>query len=96
VLKKAVERQLPRAILRRTKVGFGAPLRRWLRQDLCGLVNDTLAVETVRRRGLFDAAAVSKLIADDRDGRVDAAYTILGLMCIEIWCRRFLDRPTRA
>jgi len=21
---------------------------------------------------------------------VDAAYTILGLMCIEIWCRQFL------
>jgi asparagine synthase (glutamine-hydrolysing) len=89
VLKMAMGPYLPRRIIYRPKTGFGAPLRRWLRLELRGLVDDTLSEETLRRRGLFDPAAVTRLVADDRAGRVDAAYTILGLMCIEIWCRRF-------
>jgi asparagine synthase (glutamine-hydrolysing) len=91
VLKKAIERHLPYAIVHRPKAGFGAPLRRWLQRDLRELVDDTLSAATVNRRGLFDPSAVATLSADDRAGRVDAAYTILGLMCIEIWCRNFLD-----
>jgi asparagine synthase (glutamine-hydrolysing) len=91
VLKKAMEPYLPREIIYRPKTGFGAPLRRWLRNELRELVDDTLSEETLRSRGLFDPAAVTRLVADDRAGRVDAAYTILGLMCIEIWCRRFAE-----
>ena len=95
VLKKAIERHLPSEIVHRPKAGFGAPLRRWLQHDLRELVDDTLSGATVDRRGLFDPVAVATLIADDRAGRVDAAYTILGLMCIEIWCRHFLDSVPR-
>jgi asparagine synthase (glutamine-hydrolysing) len=90
VLKKAMEPLLPREAICRPKTGFGAPLRQWLRHELKELVDDTLSAETLRKRGLFDPVAVGSLVADDRAGRVDAAYTILGLMCIEIWCRRFL------
>jgi asparagine synthase (glutamine-hydrolysing) len=42
-----------------------------------------LSADTLRRRGLFDPKAVAVLVADDQAGRVDAAYTILGLVCIE-------------
>lgn len=91
VLKKAMEPYLPHDVIYRPKTGFGAPLRSWLRHELKGLVDDMLSADTLSRRGLFDAEAVARLIADDRAGRVDAAYTILGLLCIEIWCREFLD-----
>jgi asparagine synthase (glutamine-hydrolysing) len=91
-LKKAMEKQLPHNVIYRPKTGFGAPLRHWLRHELRGMVDDMLSEETLRRRGLFDPNAVATLIADDRAGRIDAAYTTLGLVCIEIWCQRFLDR----
>ena len=97
VLKKAMETHLPRRILHRSKAGFGAPLRRWLRHELRPLVDDTLCAHALQGRGLFEPAAVARLVADDRAGRIDAAYTILGLMSIELWCRAFLDRrPRRA
>jgi asparagine synthase (glutamine-hydrolysing) len=92
ILKKAMEPYLPREVIYRPKTGFGAPLRQWLRNELKELVDDTLSAEALRKRGLFDPSAVSKLVADDRAGRVDAAYTILGLMCVEIWCRQFLSQ----
>ena len=34
--------------------------------------------------------------AADAAGRIDAGYTILSLMTIEIWCRRFIDGPLTA
>lgn len=91
ILKNAMERYLPREVICRPKTGFGAPLRQWLRHELSELVDDTLSHDTLSRRGLFDPLAVSRLVADDRAGRVDGAYTILGLIGIEIWCRKFLD-----
>lgn len=90
VLKKAMEPYLPHEVIYRPKTGFGAPLRHWLRYELRELVDDILSADTLRGRGLFDPKAVANLVADDRAGRVDAAYTILGLVCIEIWCRGFL------
>jgi asparagine synthase (glutamine-hydrolysing) len=92
VLKKAMEPYLPGNVIYRPKAGFGAPLRRWLRHELKEWVGDMLSPDTLRRRGLFDAKAVAALIADDQAGRVDAAYTILGLVCIEIWCQQFIDK----
>lgn len=95
VLKKAMEPLLPHDVIYRPKTGFGVPLRRWLRHELKELVDDMLSSETLHRRGLFDPTAVAELVTEDRAGRVDAAYTILGLICIEIWCRRFLDQAKR-
>jgi len=34
---------------------------------------------------------IARMIAANQDGRIDASYTILSLLCIEIWCRSFLD-----
>ena len=91
VLKKAMEPYLPREVIYRPKTGFGAPLRRWMRHELRELLGDLLSEESLRWRGLFDPVAVQRLIADNDSGRVDASYTLLSLLCIEIWCRRYLD-----
>ena len=91
ILKEAVRDLLPEAILTRPKSGFGAPLRTWLRGPLRPLVDDLLSERSLRARGVFDPRAVRDLIADDRHGRVDAAYTLLAMLCLELWCRRFLS-----
>lgn len=91
VFKRAMEPYLPRTVVYRAKTGFGAPLRHWLRNELSELVSDTLSVDAVRRRGLFDPDAVHRLVDSDRAGKVDGAYTIFALMTLELWCRRFLE-----
>jgi asparagine synthase (glutamine-hydrolysing) len=82
---------LPADVIYRPKSGFGAPLRRWMRHELRELLGDMLSVESLRKRGLFEPLAVQKLITANDAGKVDAAYTLLSLLCIEIWCRRFID-----
>jgi asparagine synthase (glutamine-hydrolysing) len=92
IFKKAMEPYLPSEIIYRPKTGFGAPVRQWLRHQLCPLVEDVLSDTSLRHRGLFDPREVQRLVEMDRLGRVDGTYTIFSLMCIEIWCRIFIDR----
>jgi asparagine synthase (glutamine-hydrolysing) len=91
IFKRAMEPYLPREIIYRPKSGFGVPLRRWLRHELRGTVDETLSYSSVRNRGLFDPAAVRRLVDLDRRDAVDGSYTIYTLMSIELWCRQFLD-----
>lgn len=90
--KDAMTPLLPREVIRRPKSGFGTPVRRWLHNELQPLVDDTLSAAAIARRGVFDATAVQRLIALDRAGRLDAAFTLMALVCVELWCRTFLDR----
>ncbi len=62
-----------------------------MRHDLRELLGDVLSAESLKRRGLFEPVAVQRLIAANDEGRVDASYTLLSLLCIEIWCRTFID-----
>jgi len=89
ILKKALEGYLPRDVIYRPKTGFGAPIRRWMRNELRQLLGDTLSFECLRSRGLFDPTAVWKLIADNDKGKIDASYTLFSLLCIEIWCKNY-------
>ena len=91
IFKKAMEPYLPHHVIYRPKSGFGAPLRYWLKNDLAGYVADTLSTQSLKSRGLFDPQAVQTLIQHDKDSKIDATYTIFALVCIEIWCRLFLD-----
>jgi asparagine synthase (glutamine-hydrolysing) len=92
ILKKAMEPYLPHEVIYRPKSGFGAPLRQWMRHDLQDLIGDLLSKESLNRRGLFEPIAIQRLIDDNNSGKVDASYTLLSLLCIEIWCRTYLDR----
>ncbi|MDB4916142.1 MAG: asnB [Gemmatimonadetes bacterium] len=96
LFKRAMQPYLPHDVIYRKKTGFGAPLRHWLHNELRERLRDLLGPEAIRRRGWFDAAAVERLIEDDRAGRVDAAYTIFALLCLESWCRMFVDVPVPA
>lgn len=94
ILKKAMEPLLPPNVISRPKTGFGAPVRQWLTHELRPLVDEMLSVGALTGRGMFDMDAVRRLVELDRVGKIDASYTVFTLVCIEMWCRQFLD-PAR-
>ncbi len=91
IFKKAMESLLPNEVIHRPKTGFGVPLRRWMRHELKPFVEEWLSPESLRRRGIFDPQRVARLVADNGAGRIDGANTLFSLICIEGWCRIFLD-----
>ncbi|GAB3890986.1 asparagine synthase (glutamine-hydrolyzing) [Larkinella knui] len=92
LLRKVAERYLPSAVIYRPKTGFGTPLRDWLRSgQLNEMLKCYLSEESLRQRGIFDPVAVHQLIRDNQNGKLDATYSIWGLMAIESWFRQFVD-----
>jgi asparagine synthase (glutamine-hydrolysing) len=92
VLKKAAERLLPHDVVWRKKAGFGAPIRAWLRGPLRPMIADLLSEATVRRRGLFDPAAVQRLVQGNDSGQEDFSLQVFQLLTLELWQRTFLDQ----
>lgn len=93
ILKKTMEPYLPHDVIYRAKTGFGAPVRRWMRHELRGLLSEILNETNLNKRGIFDSNSVLRLIKANDSGQIDASYTLLSLLCIELWCRNFMDRP---
>jgi asparagine synthase (glutamine-hydrolysing) len=87
VLKKAMEPHLPRSVIYREKTGFGLPLRAWL-QGPVDLVDHYLDSGRIARQGRFRAAAVQRLLAEQRAGKADHAYTLFTLLCQQIWLEK--------
>ena len=91
ILKRAMEKVLPREIVWRKKAGFGAPIRSWLRGPLQPMVNDLLSAETIKRRGLFRPEEVRRVIDANLSGREDYNLQVFQLLNLELWQRAFID-----
>jgi asparagine synthase (glutamine-hydrolysing) len=87
---------LPESIQRRGKMGFGIPLDHWFRHELKDLLCDTLLDDTARARGILNPVAVQALVDEHLHGGVDQSYRLWNLVCLEQWCRMFLDRRAGA
>jgi len=74
------------------KRGFGMPFAAWMHGPLRDIVEDTLSVATVNRRGIFDLRVVPALREDFFNGRGSWPQPWL-LMMTELWCRQVLDAP---
>lgn len=90
ILKKAMEKHLPAEIIYRPKTGFGAPVRKWITQDLDEMIKTRLSKENIERWGVFDYNAVYQLIQKNKKGQIDAAYSIWSLLAIASWMEQFI------
>ncbi|HMH52712.1 MAG TPA: asparagine synthase (glutamine-hydrolyzing) [Candidatus Acidoferrum sp.] len=91
VLKAAFADVLPRELLTRRKQGFMIPLARWLRTDLREAMEDLLAADRVRARGLLVPAVVDTLKREHLERRRSHADRLWSLMMLEQWMRSYVD-----
>jgi asparagine synthase (glutamine-hydrolysing) len=91
LLKAAFADVLPPAVVRRRKQGFMIPLSRWLREELRPLLEDTLAPERVRARGLWQPAVVQRLVDEHLAGARTHGDRLWTLVMLELWTREYLD-----
>lgn len=89
LLKKVGERYLPNNVIYRPKTGFGAPVRKWITEDMNEMIEERLSKKRVEERNIFDPKSVHSLIENNRTGKIDASYSIWGLLAIESWFEQF-------
>jgi asparagine synthase (glutamine-hydrolysing) len=92
VLKRVLERRLPRTITRRKKAGFVLPIERWLTGAARPLLHDYLLSSGLVNSGLLVRSEVEKL-AGARDGQVRAsAYELFALLVLSVWWSMWIER----
>ncbi len=85
LLKKALEDLLPRDIIYREKMGFGAPMADWLRGDFGRRAERTVLNSSLFDLGLLDRGHVASLFRDHFDGRKDNALHLWALFNLAAW-----------
>ncbi|HDZ77177.1 MAG TPA: asparagine synthetase B, partial [Candidatus Omnitrophica bacterium] len=91
ILKKAVKGFIPRQILNRKKMGFGVPVGRWFRNELKGLLKDTLLSDKSLSRGYFKPDGVKLMVKQHVDQQKDYTFSLWTLLMLELWHNRFID-----
>jgi asparagine synthase (glutamine-hydrolysing) len=91
VLRKAMDGLLPPEIIGRRKMGFPVPVGAWLRGPYRHVVDDFVLGDRAAARGLFDRAALRRLVASHVGGEANHAERIWSLVNLELWQRLHLD-----
>ena len=92
VLRQAMRGVIPDAVLDRPKSGFGFPLRRLIQGAYGRRLEELAHSGRLDGTGFFDGQGVLRLLEADRRGQVDAAYPLLGVLCMESWLRQFTSK----
>ena len=91
VLRKLLDRHFPAGLFDRPKHGFSAPVGKWLRGPLRGVLQEELAPERVRNLGLLDADAVQRAVTQFLAGGVStSAAGMWFLLQLQRWGGRWL------
>ncbi len=92
ILKKSMEGIIPNAVLKRSKVGFGLPIRSWIKKDLNEIIQDTLFSNNSISSDFFDHKKLKNLIKLNKDGIIDSSYFIFNIFCLELWAKHFKQK----
>jgi asparagine synthase (glutamine-hydrolysing) len=91
ILRKLLDRHYPAGFFDRPKHGFSAPVGKWLRGPLRGILEEELAPRRVRELGLLDADAVRRAVTQFLAGGVSAsAAGMWFLLQLQRWGGRWL------
>jgi asparagine synthase (glutamine-hydrolysing) len=91
LLKKAMERRLPRDVLYRPKMGFAVPLARWFHGPLRARVRSTLDGGALAQTGFFDPAFLRRLVDEHESGMRDRSAPIWSLLMFDAFVRVAVD-----
>jgi asparagine synthase (glutamine-hydrolysing) len=88
LLRRVLDRYVPRELVERPKMGFGIPLASWLRGPLRDWAEDLLDGRQFGG-GLLDAIPIRKLWSEHLSGRRNWAYALWTILMFEAWRRRW-------
>jgi asparagine synthase (glutamine-hydrolysing) len=91
ILRRLLDRHYPAGLFDRPKHGFSAPVGKWLRGPLRGVLEEELAPRRVREFGLLDADAVQRAVSEFlAGGRSTSTSGMWFLLQLQRWAGRWL------
>lgn len=85
ILRRLLERHVPRQLTERPKMGFGIPLGEWLRGPLRDWAEALLDSRRLRHEGYFRPEPIRRMWEAHLRGSVDEQYRLWGVLMFQSW-----------
>ncbi len=91
LLKKSMERALPREIINRPKKGFNMPVAHWLTGELRDVALYLLSEVHITQQGFFNYAYIKRLLDDHFSHRRDNRKLLWTLLMFQLWHNAYIQ-----
>lgn len=91
ILRKVMERYIPKVITDAEKKGFSAPDSSWFKGDSINYVREVIYNKKARIYDFLDPGAVQNIAGEHLEGKQNRRLFIWSLLNFEWWCKKFID-----
>lgn len=91
LMKKSLEKYLPKELVYRKKWGFPAPVGNWLQSDLSFMIQKYLSEKKLKQHNLFATDFVNNLVQRFRSGESFHYKRIWALIVFQMWYEKYID-----
>jgi asparagine synthase (glutamine-hydrolysing) len=91
LLKDAVQGLIPGDVIKRPKIGFGAPVSHWLKGKLGTVVEKEIKNSKLFLGGWFDMAYIQKMFDSHRAGEGDYGPNLWTLYNLSLWHNMWIE-----
>lgn len=85
LLRRLLDRYVPRNLIERPKMGFGIPLDAWLRGPLRGWAESLLAEDRLRREGYLNPAPIRAAWQAHQAGQASYGFRLWSVLMFQAW-----------
>ncbi len=85
LLRRVLDRYVPRDLIDRPKAGFAVPLAQWLRGPLRAWASDLIDPVRLKADGLLDADQITALWRQHQTGTFDRSYYLWNVIAFRAW-----------
>ena len=92
LLKKELERYLPKQLIYRKKWGFPAPIAKWLSGSLAYLIDKYLLDKTaIQQQGIFNYSFIAALVKEFKMGNAYLGKKVWSLVVFQLWYKKHYE-----
>ena len=85
ILKKLLQRYVPKEMYDRPKKGFSVPIEEWLRGPLREWTEDLLNSDRLKQDGVFQAEPIQKMLKEHTSGKRRWHHQLWNILMFQAW-----------